>query len=120
MVSAHILNTSILLAPIIGSFIGNKMNSQMMSYVVVAILLLGIMFWREKSYCKDQKIEYGEFFTDYAILFVIGYIVTPMLISFIPPVSMVLNLPVINKLSSGITFLLAFLLFKLFTKKPCA
>jgi len=120
MVSAHILNTSILLAPVIGTVIGNKMDSQMISYAIVAVLLLGIMFWREKSYCKDQKIEYGEFFTDYAILFVTGYIVAPMIAGFVPYLSTVLRLPVVSTFSSGIIFLFAFLLFKLFTKKPCA
>ena len=120
MVSAHILNSVILLAPIIGDTIGNMMNSTIISYVMVAILLLGIMYWREKSYCNDQKIEYKEFFTDYLILYVVGYIISPMIVEYIPILGTVMDLPIISIFSSGIIFLCSFLLFKLFTKKPCA
>ena len=57
MVSAHLLNFAILFAPMIGTFAGEKMNSAVVSYATVAILLLGIMFWRQMSYCKEKGID---------------------------------------------------------------
>ena len=48
----------ILFAPMIGTFAGEKMDSTIVSYATVAILLLGIMYWRQASYCEEKKIEY--------------------------------------------------------------
>jgi hypothetical protein len=120
MVSAHLLNFAILFAPMIGTFAGEKMNSAVVSYATVAILLLGIMFWRQKSYCKEKNIEYGELFTDFSVLFIVGYIVAPMIARFIPILKFLVRLPFFSVIGSGIIFLLSFLLFKLFTKTPCS
>ena len=120
MVSAHLLNFAILFAPMIGTFAGEKMNSAVVSYATVAILLLGIMFWRQMSYCKEKGIEYSELFTDFSVLFIVGYIVAPMIARFIPGLGLLLRLPVISIVGSGLIFLFSFLLFKLFTKTPCS
>ena len=125
MVSTHLLNIIVATLPGIGkqAYLITQKNPQLagfsniIQYASVALLLLGIMYWRNESICDKNKKGFGELLTDTVVLYIFGYWILPILSDLNPIIGiMTAFLPGADIVLGGWNMMWSFIFYKLFTK----